>query len=497
MKPLILTRCWIVGVLLSALAGCSSPATEELRWGADASGGEPYLVERPGEEPDGFEGELVAYLGEKLGRPTKFVQGDWDGLPQFLQRGDVEMILNGYEWSSEREKAMASTIPYYVYHLRLIVHKDSPIRTWDDLKKPGLRIGVLRDTAAHRYLMENVPEGNIEALGAEGTTTVLTRVSNRQMDATVQDDCLVPWYLERKKLFPNLHAVGEPLAPSANNYYVIFVRRGDEALRERLNTAIREGLRDGTLRRIYERYGLWNSAQERLLEVSNHWPPAEAGITPSLDWFVWQLAQAALTTVLLSVTAMPLAMTVGLFIALGRLYGPRWLGIPLAVYVEATRGTPVLFQLMTLYFGLPLLGINLSPFWAGVIGLGMNYAAYEAENYRAGLLAVPIGQMEAALALGMSRTTALRRIIAPQAIRLVIPPVTNDFISLFKDTSVCSAIAVTELLARYRTLTVNFPQLALWTLLITACLYLLMSYPLSLLARYMEQHQEDEEDDPA
>ena len=97
--------------------------------------------------------------------------------------------------------------------------------------------------------------------------------------------------------------------------------------------------------------------------------------------------------------------------------------------------------------------------------------------------------MEAALALGMSKATAVRRILVPQALRLVVPPVTNDFISLFKDTSICSAIAVTELMARYRTLTVNFPRLAVYTLLVTGCLYLLMSYPLSLVARRLEQRQ--------
>jgi polar amino acid transport system substrate-binding protein len=97
--------------------------------------------------------------------------------------------------------------------------------------------------------------------------------------------------------------------------------------------------------------------------------------------------------------------------------------------------------------------------------------------------------MEAALALGMSKGTALRHVIVPQAVRLVVPPVTNDFISLFKDTSICSAIAVTDLMAEYRTLTVNFPQMAVYTLVLTGGLYLVMSYPLSLVARRLEQRQ--------
>ncbi len=116
----------------------------------------------------------------------------------------------------------------------------------------------------------------------------------------------------------------------------------------------------------------------------------------------------------------------------------------------------------------------------------MNYSAYESEIYRTGLLAIPVGQMEAALSLGMSRATALWRIVIPQAVRLVVPPVTNDFIALFKDTSLCSTITLVELTKEYYILTNSYGgygQIAL----VTAVLYLLMSYPLSLLARRLER----------
>ena len=101
-----------------------------------------------------------------------------------------------------------------------------------------------------------------------------------------------------------------------------------------------------------------------------------------------------------------------------------------------------MLQLFVLFYVLPNIGLILDPRVAGIAGLAINYSAYEAEIYRAGLQAIPAGQMEAALALGMSRTMALRRVIIPQATRIVIPPVTNDFIALFKDTSVCSVITL-------------------------------------------------------
>src|SRR5206468_12925384 len=124
---------------------------------------------------------------------------------------------------------------------------------------------------------------------------------------------------------------------------------------------------------------------------------------------------------LLSVTSMPLAMLIGLLVALGRQYGHPTLKVFLGAYVELLRGTPLMLQLFVLFYLL-----RLPPLVAGIAGLAINYSAYEAEIYRAGLQAIPAGQMEAALALGMSRRMALRRVIVPQAFRIVIPPVTND-----------------------------------------------------------------------
>ena len=192
-------------------------------------------------------------------------------------------------------------------------------------------------------------------------------------------------------------------------------------------------------------------------------------------------------TILLSVTAMPLAIVAGLLIALGRLYGPTVLRYPLGWYVELVRGTPLVLQLYVIFFLLPELGFSLPAvgerrFWAWPL----NYAAYEAEIYRAGLQAIPHGQMEAALSLGMSRSLALRRIIVPQAVRLVIPPVTNDFIALFKDTAICSVITVVELSKEYY-IHAQSTGAVVELGIVTALFYLAMSYPLTVLVRRLER----------
>jgi polar amino acid transport system substrate-binding protein len=187
-------------------------------------------------------------------------------------------------------------------------------------------------------------------------------------------------------------------------------------------------------------------------------------------------------TIVLSIGSMPIAMGLGLLIAIGRLYGPRALRMLLAGYVELIRGTPLMLQLFVLFYL-----VKLPPWVAGISGLAINYSAYEAEIYRAGLQAIPGGQMEAALALGMSRWMALRRVIVPQAVRIVIPPVTNDFIALFKDTSVCSVITLVELTKEYSILA-NSTGGAIEFAMAAAVLYLLMSVPLSWFSRWSERH---------
>jgi polar amino acid transport system substrate-binding protein len=194
--------------------------------------------------------------------------------------------------------------------------------------------------------------------------------------------------------------------------------------------------------------------------------------------------QAAVATLLISTAAMALAIPLGVLLALARLYLPRARGLAIA-YIEVVRGTPVLLQLYLLYFGLAGL-LSLDAWTAAIVGLGLNYAAYEAEIYRAGIQAIPIGQMEAALALGMTRRLALRRIVMPQAFRVALPGMTNDFIALLKDSSLVSVITVVELTKR---MTITAVDLRGWLGpgLLCAVMYFAMSYPLARLARRLER----------
>jgi polar amino acid transport system substrate-binding protein len=201
-------------------------------------------------------------------------------------------------------------------------------------------------------------------------------------------------------------------------------------------------------------------------------------------------------TVKLTVLGFLLAMLIGLPLATARLYGPAPLRWAATIYVEFFRGIPVLLLLFFLYYSLPevgeMLGLSadafkLDAFVVGVLGFGLNYGAYESEIYRAGIASIPVGQWEAAASLGMSPVRTFFRIILPQAIKVILPPMTNYLVSLFKDTSVVSIIAVNELMKMYQMMANDHLQYAEIGGM-TIVLYLLMSVPLAQLSRYLERH---------
>jgi polar amino acid transport system substrate-binding protein len=202
--------------------------------------------------------------------------------------------------------------------------------------------------------------------------------------------------------------------------------------------------------------------------------------------FLPLLAQAAVVTLEVSVLGMVVAVVVGLGLAIMRRYG-KPIAATLAVgYIETIRGTPLLIQVLFVFYGLPNIGIRLDPFVAGVLALGLNYAAYEAENYRAGLDAIPRGQMEAAVALNLTQAQALRHVIVPQAFRIVIPVMTNDFISLLKDSSLVSVITMAELTRTYEQLSTTYYDY-FGTGLLVGAVYLLIGLPFVRLARWTER----------
>jgi len=475
-----------VSALLASVALAAAPS--ELRWGADAEGGAPYIFEQPPGHLRGFEVELAELLARRLGRSARHVQGPFAELLPLLERGDVDVVINGIEATEDRARAFALTRPYWAGPERLTVRRDDPAApaTLGDLR--GRRVGTLPGTLAERML---------RAAGADvrtydgGQEDPYRDLALGRTDAVLLDAPIALYYGERPELTTVPQGFGELR-------YAVVARASDRALRDALDDALASLVQDGSLPALLQRWGLWTDASARVLGVTA--PPG--GPSGELERWrarsgdgVWAvgagpvlraIGRGAAVTLAISVAAMGLAVMLGAVLALARVYGPRPLAAMALGYVELFRGTPLLLQLIVVYYGLPELGVRLSPWVAGWLALGLNYAAAEAENDRAGLLAVPRSQMDAARVLGLGRWQAVRHVVAPQAMRVALPPVTNDFIALLKDSSLVSVVTVTELTKTYGTLAAaTRDHLGLG--LLVGAVYLLLGLPFARLSRWVER----------
>ncbi len=472
-----------------------SPAT--LGWGADAESGAPFSFKDP-EAPQrikGFEAEIVAELAQRLGRDIEFRQNNWEGLVEGLKRGDCDLIVNGLEITDDRARVVRFSRPYYITSQVIAVRKEiDNVNRLEDLQ--GQRVGTLAGSLAQRMLGEQSFPLQVVTYSEE--LHAYQDLAWGRLDAVFLDEPIAIYYA---KTNPRLKIVGESIGRME---YGVAVRRDDVKLAGDVDVALTAMIEDGSLRRILERWGLWNTltAEAWSQSPSPKNPPVEyqkfledlRRLESEQAWservaryakYAPLLARGAWMTLKISLISMLLAMFVGVLVSTMRLYGPapiRWLAV---AFVEVFRGTPLLIQLFLIFYGLPRVGVELSPFVAAVLGLGLNYGACEAENYRAGVLSVPRAQVDAARALGMNLWQRLRHIIWPQAAKLVLPPMTNDFIALLKDSSLVSVITMVELTSTYGQLaSASFDYLGLG--LLVAGLYFLLGLPFVQLARWAE-----------
>ncbi|MGE5182536.1 MAG: ABC transporter substrate-binding protein/permease [Acidobacteriota bacterium] len=446
----------------------------EITWGADLQGGEPYVYEDPANPSHviGFEVDIMDALARRLGVKARLVPFAWSNLIPSLERGDFDIAMNGLEATADRRERALLSAPYYVYAETLAVRADSQVRSIFELA--GKRVGTLNQTFAFDIL-RMMP--SIQMVVYEGNQEPYDDLSNGRLDAVLLDNIIADRYGCTQK-HPELKCVTPDVARGT---YAIAMRKNDRALGKAIDDALAAMRADGELERILRKANLWDDRQRETLAVT---ATATEGRVFDGD-MLWQFVTAAGVTLLLTVLAFLIAVPLGALLAIGRVYGGRVTAGACRAYIELFRGTPVLLQLYVLYYGLSSY-IHLGPVQAAVIGLGLNYAAYEAEVYRGALLAIPRGQTEAGKALGLSGAQVLRHVLLPQALRLALPPMTNDFVSLLKDSSLVSVITVIELTKR---MTIAAVDMRGWLIpgLACAALYLALSFPLSELARRLER----------
>ncbi len=488
----IVAFAWAAWLAASGTALCGE--NRVFRWAGDPQGGAPFVEADPS-HPDtvvGFDVEIADLIGRALGRRPEFVNVEFTSIDQSIARGDADIGLSGIEDTPTRRATLAVTLPYYEFRETLSVRDADAarLRSLADLR--GRTVGTLGGTIAYDILLKAERDFGIHAVAYEDDVHPYSDLLLGRVDAVLLDNVLAE---RRRRTMGRFTIQAQSVA---TGHYVGVLAPVNASLRDAINEILRGAMRDGTLERIFRKWSVWNDDQPRLYADLLAGTPvapvigtdAATTVATMTQWeaarrYLPSLFRASAVTLVLSCLAMGLAIVVGVLIATGRVYGAKPIQLALLAYVELIRGTPILLQLFVIYYGLAA-AIRLPAFAAALVGLALNYAAYESEIYRGALEAVPPGQLEVARTLGLSERQVLALVRAPQAFRLALAPMTNDFVALLKDSSLVSVLTVFELTKQTQIFATN---LGSWVLpgSLCAALYLAMSLPIAALARRLER----------
>lgn len=475
------------GLLIFALVlFYGSTYGDELRWAADTESGAPSVFYDANNQLVGFEKEIIEEVCKQLDRTPVFCQNDWAWLIPGLDHGLYDAIVEGLFRSEENKDAVLFSIPYYVCQMSLVVREDDDeVKTIEQCARK--KVGILCASWPKVVLSQRKDMTLLEYPNEYGA---LSDLKNRRVNAAVID---YPAATYSMMAFDGLKII--------NNFgkveYLVAVNKNNPALIKDINRALLELIKNGKIQAIVSKWGLNNPLFDEYVATVTCSGSTDACETFKQEQSIGKLqkyakllpvfAKAALVTLEVSICGMVLAVVLGLVLVLIKLYAPRWMQLIVTLFVEVIRGTPLIIQLFFIFYGLPFIGVTLKPLVAGIVALGINYAAYESENFRAGLEAVPSGQMEAARALGMNQWQSLRYVVIPQAFCFVLPPLTNDFIAIIKESSLVSLITIVELTKTYTTIASSSFDFFVPGIIV-AIFYLALGLPFVRLAKLAENY---------
>ncbi|CCH77220.1 Glutamine-binding periplasmic protein/glutamine transport system permease protein [Nostocoides japonicum T1-X7] len=370
----------------------------------------------------GFDVHLMDAVAKKLGVQVQYVETPWDSMFAALGANRFDIVANQVTKTEDRARLYTLSDPYIETTGVLVVKKgNDSIRTIADLK--GKR--------AAENLTSNwsqiARDAGATIVGVDGMTEAIANLTQGRVDAIVNDKLAV-----RNYLATNPDADIEIVAETGDTSESVYAAKKDVTWMPAVNTALAQLKADGTIQKIYDQYFTAKPTKP------STWELVKDNLGPMLKATV-------VATIPLTVISFAVGLVIALLVALGRMSRNLLLSGIARFYISVIRGTPLLVQLVIIFYALPSLGIRIPPFPSAVIALSLNVGGYAAEVIRSAIQSIPRGQWEAGETIGMDYRTTLRRIIIPQAARTAVPPLSNTLISLVKDTSLASAILVVEL----------------------------------------------------
>lgn len=487
----------IVGLLCSLLPIVYGEAAEQQEFivGFDAEF-PPYGYLDDDGEYVGFDLDLAEEVCKRNG--WKFVKRPiaWDSKDSELESGSISCIWNGFTMNG-RENQYTWSTPYVDNSQVVIVKKDSGITKLSDLT--DMRVIVQSDSSALAALEgEDATEENKKLRASlkdlqqvSDYNSAFMNLESGMVDAIAMDIGVASYQLSKK----NSEFVMLQERLSSEEYGIGF-KKGNTKLRNQVQETLIAMLEDGTFGKIAEKWKLTESvclSKEDKVKEESTTVVAKKKEAPKKNRSIWnivvQLSQGMLATLGIFFLTLLFSMPLGLLLAAVRMSRFRVLQWIAKFYISIMRGTPLMLQLLVVFFAPYYLFRVETPyayrFYAVVIGFSLNYAAYFAEIYRSGIQSIPQGQREAAFVMGYSRSQTFFRILFPQMVKRVLPPVTNEVITLVKDTSLAFALAYTEMFTMAKQIAAA--QASLLPLFIAGLFYYVFNFVVAFVMERIEK----------
>ena len=444
----------------------------------------PFEYQNSSNKYTGFDMELIKAIAKQQGFNITISNPGFDAALNAVQSGQADGVIAGMTITDARKDIFTFSDPYYTSNIILAVKKGSSIKSYENLK--GKTVGAKNGTASYTWLEENANKYGFEVRAFDEASSMYDSLNSGSIDALMDDEAVLAYAIKQGRNFET------PIKGEASGDVGFAVKKGTNAeLIEMFNNGLAALKKNGQYDKLVKKYLTTTDSSSSSSSTSS--TVDETSVWGLLKNNYKQLLQGLWTTISLTLISFAIAMVIGIFFGMLSVAPNSILRAIAAIFVDVVRGIPLMIVAAFIFWGIPNLIEQLtghqSPindFVAATIALSLNAGAYIAEIVRGGIEAVPKGQMEASRSLGISYGKTMRKVILPQAVRLMLPNFINQFVISLKDTTIVSAIGLVELFQTGKIIIArNYQSFRMYAIL--AVIYLVMITLLTRLAKRLEK----------
>lgn len=415
----------------------------------------------------GFEMEMAKQIAKDLGVKLVVKNMQFDSLLVALETGKVDLIISGMSPTAERKKSVAFSKIYYTGAPYLVINKTDMAKydSINDLKDK--KVGAQNGSLFYDLIKKAMPDSQRKGLGK--LSDLILSLQSHKIDGILMDEATAKAYIESNSSLSGFKS-GIKLNASETGTAIAYPK-GATSLGEAINKSI-------------DKIQAKDLINKEFIPEASKYMESNTKQSTMLDYWKY-FAKGVQYTLIITVIAAFFGVILGILLALMRLSDNKLFHMLSVVYIEFVRGTPLMVQVMFVYFGIGSIIQSLPAITAGIIAVALNSAAYVAEVFRSGIASIAAGQTEAARSLGLSKKQTFQYVVIPQAIKNIWPALGNEFISLIKESSIVSVIGVTELM--FQTQQVQSATFkGVMPLFVTMCIYFVLTFSLSKVLNYFE-----------